>query len=97
MAKNMARIENGVVVNIEWRSDKEPETDVLKSYSDRMICIGDSYFDGKFYRDVEEVPTDLEAAQKEIDSLRVQSTELMTVMAQMVEDVYNQDSEVFQE
>lgn len=96
MAKNMARIENGVVVNIEWRSDKEPETETLKNYDGRSIHIGDAYSDGKFYRDGEEVPTELGAAQKQIDDLRSQNMELTAAMAQMVEDIYNQDAEQIQ-
>lgn len=93
MAKNMARIENGVVVNIEWCSDKEPESEVLKTYEGYSICVGDTYSDGKFYRDGEAVPSDLEAAQKTIETLLTQNIELTAAMAQMVEDVYKQDVE----
>lgn len=90
MAKNMARIENGVVVNIEWCSDKEPETDTLKNCNDRSICIGDVFIDGKFYRNGEEVPTDLEAARRTIEALTDQNFELANTIAQMVEAVYAQ-------
>lgn len=93
MAKNMARIKNGVVVNIEWCSDKVPESEVLKSYDGYSICVGDTYSDGKFYRDGEMVPSDLEVAQKTIETLLDQNIELTAAMAQMVEDVYKQDVE----
>lgn len=65
MAKNMARIENGVVVNVEWCSDRAVETDVLKEMRDIPAGIGDTYEDGKFYRDGEEVISYLEALQKQ--------------------------------
>lgn len=97
MAKSMARIENGIVVNIEWCSDKEPETETLKNYDGRSIHIGDTYSDCKFYRNGEEVLSDLELAYQEINALAAQNIELTSVMAQMVEDVYNQDVEGIQE
>lgn len=64
MAKNMARIENGSVVNVEWCSDRTIETEFLKDPADRSIAIGDTYVDGKFYRDGTEILTPLEEAQK---------------------------------
>jgi hypothetical protein len=57
MAKSMARVENGIVVNIEWCSDRTSETDTLKNIEDRLIEVGDSYSDGKFYRDGEKILT----------------------------------------
>ena len=57
MAKSMARIENGVVVNVEWYSDRTSETDTLKNIEDRLIEVGDTYSNGKFYRDGEEILT----------------------------------------
>lgn len=64
MAKNMARIENGVVVNVEWCADNTPESDVMKNPNDRPVAIGDTYENGRFYRDGTEVLTPLEEAQK---------------------------------
>ena len=55
MAKSMARIENGTVVNIEWCSDRMEETDTLKNIGDRIIKVGDTYSEGKFYRDGEKI------------------------------------------
>ena len=64
MAKSMARIENGVVANMLWCSDSEPETETLIDLADRPVAIGDAYSGGKFYRDGEEVLTPLEEALK---------------------------------
>lgn len=60
MAKSMARIENGSVVNIEWCSDRTEEADTLKNIGDRIVEVGDTYSDGKFYRDGEEIFTTAE-------------------------------------
>ena len=64
MAKSMALVENGVVVNILWCSDRESETETLIDTADRPAAIGDSYESGKFYRNGEEVLTPLQAAMK---------------------------------
>lgn len=64
MAKSMALVDNGVVVNILWCSDRESETETLIDTADRPVAIGDSYESGKFYRDGEEVLTPLQAAMK---------------------------------
>lgn len=66
MAKSMAIIADGVVSNVIWCSDGEPETDTRKNTDDRPIGIGDTYLDGKFYRDGEELLTPLEQAYKEL-------------------------------
>ena len=55
MAKNMARIKNGVVVNVEWCPDNTAETKSLKDMYDLPVVIGDTWKDGKFYRGVEEI------------------------------------------
>jgi len=65
MAKSMALIENGTVANMLWCSDSEPETESLIDPADRPVGIGDTYSDGKFYRDGVEILTPLEAAQKQ--------------------------------
>ncbi len=69
MAKNMARIENGLVVNIEWCSDKQAETETLINLADRPVAIGDTYNGADFYRDGVKVLTPLEEAQAKIDEL----------------------------
>lgn len=65
MAKSMALIENGTVTNMLWCSDSEPETATLVNPADRPVAIGDTYSNGKFYRDGVEILTPLEEALKE--------------------------------
>lgn len=64
MARSMALIENGIVTNTLWCSDSQPETASLINPADRPVAIGDTYSDGKFYRDGVEILTPLEEAQK---------------------------------
>lgn len=54
---------------------------------DRPVGIGDTYTDGKFYRDGKEVLTALEEANNEIDSLTQQ-------LGEAVEQIYQSDMEV---
>lgn len=91
MAKSMAVVDDGVVSNIIWCSDSEPETDTIINPADRPVAIGDTYVDGKFYRDGTEVLTPLEDAQAQLENLSAQNAELLDAMAAMVEDIYNQD------
>lgn len=65
MAKNMALIEDGVVVNILWCSGDEPETETLIDMNDYPVGVGDTYENGKFYRDGVEILTPLEEVRKE--------------------------------
>ena len=72
MAKSMALVENGVVVNILWCSDRESETETLIDTADRPVAIGDSYESGKFYRNGEEVLTPLEEARKQLEEMALE-------------------------
>lgn len=80
MAKSMALIENGTVVNMLWCSDSEPETDILLDPADRPVGIGDTYSDGKFYRDGVEILTPLEEAQKKNTEYESALTEIETAL-----------------
>lgn len=62
MAKNMARLVDGVVVNLEWCSDSEPETAELREYEGYAIRIGDIWEDGKWMRDGAAVLTEAQIA-----------------------------------
>lgn len=93
MAKNMARIKNGIVTNIEWCADLDLETDGLKNVYDLPVEVGDSYSEGKFYRSGEVVLSALETVQKKNTELSSQIENLIDAMAQLVEDVYTQDAE----
>lgn len=66
MAKTMARIENGVVVNMLWFSDREPQTDTLIAVADRPVGIGDTYDGSDFYRDGERILSAQEQAAQEV-------------------------------
>ena len=76
MAKSMALIENGTISNIRCCSDSEPETDSLLNPTDHPVVIGDTYIDGKFYRDGVEVLTPLE-------SLSAQNAEYEAALAEI--------------
>jgi hypothetical protein len=80
MAKTMALIENGTVANMLWCSDSEPETDILLDPADRPVAIGDTYSNGKFYRDRTEILTPLEEAQKKITEYESALTEIETAL-----------------
>lgn len=62
MAKNMARLVDGVVVNLEWCSDSEPSSTALREYEGYAIRIGDIWEDGKWMRDGAAVLTEAQIA-----------------------------------
>ena len=78
MSKSMARIQNGVVINIEWVGDNTVEIDELKNIYDLHVNIGDTYSNSKFYRDgnrvlsfrerIRNMLTDYDTALTEIES-----------------------------
>lgn len=80
MAKNMAKVEDGVVTNILWCSVTEPQTETLIDLGDRPVGIGDTYTDGKFYRDGVEVLTPLEDARKQLAEYEAALTEIETAL-----------------
>lgn len=80
MAKSMALIENGTVINVLWCSDSQPETDTIINPADRPVGIGDTYSDGKFYRDGVEILTPLEEALKKNAEYESALTEIETAL-----------------
>ena len=76
MAKSMALVDNGVVVNVLWCSDRESETETLIDTEDRPVAIGYSYESGKFYHNGEEVLTPLQAALNKIDEYEAALSEI---------------------
>ncbi len=79
----MALIENGTVANMLWCSDSEPETDTLIDPGERPVGIGDTYSDGKFYRDGVEILTPLEETLKE----NAEYKNLIASLSEVYEDV----------
>lgn len=80
MAKNMARIENGIVINIEWCSDKVVQTDTLIDIEDRLVNIGNTYTEGKFYDNGIEVLTEKEILYKQLAEYEKELAELDTAL-----------------
>ena len=80
MAKSMALIENSTVTNMLWCSDSEPETAALINPADRPVAIGDTYSGGKFYRDGEEILTQLEEALKKNAEYEAALSEIETAL-----------------
>ena len=62
-----ALINNGIVTNVIALNDRNAnDFPAAVKLGDRPVAIGDTYTDGKFYRNGVEVLTPLEAAQAEI-------------------------------
>ena len=80
MAKNMALVSDGVVINVLWCSDKAAQTNTLIDPAGRPVGIGDTYSDGKFYRDGAEVLTPLEAALAQIAALREEKADMQAAL-----------------
>lgn len=59
---NYALIENGIVANIIWLYDGNAREFPAIKLGERPVRIGDTYEDGKFYRDGAEVLTPAEEA-----------------------------------
>lgn len=74
---NYALVENGTVVNIIWLNERnEAEWPNAVRLGERMVEVGDTYTDGKFYRAGVEVLTPMEQAQAEIDAYKAALNEL---------------------
>lgn len=72
-----ALIDNGIVTNVIALNDRNAsDFPSAVKLGDRPVGIGDTYTDGKFYRDGTEVLTPLEAAQAEIETYKSALNEL---------------------
>ena len=72
-----AMVTGGVVTNIIALNDRNAnDFPAAVKLGDRPVGIGDTYTDGKFYRDGAEVLTPLEHAQAEIDAYKSALNEL---------------------
>lgn len=83
-----AMVIEGKVTNIIEMDKRNEQCFPSAVYTgDRPVGIGDTYTDGKFYRDGVEVLTALEEANNEIDNLTQQ-------LGEAVEQIYQSDMEV---
>lgn len=87
MAKNMARIKDGVVVNVEWCANSREETDTLKEVNGIAIQLGDTYDGSAFYRDGERLLTPLEKAMADIAALKEENKAMREENAMLTECV----------
>ena len=72
-----AWIENGVVTNVIVLNDRNAsDFPTAVKLGDRPVAIGDTYTDGKFYRDGVEVLTPMEQAQAEMTEYKAALHEL---------------------
>ena len=72
-----AMIEGGIVTNVIALNDRNAKDfPAAVKLGDRPVGIGDTYADGKFYRDGVEVLTPMEQAQAEIDAYKAALNEL---------------------
>lgn len=72
-----AIVADGIVTNVIALNDRNAsDFPTAVKLGDRPVGIGDTYSDGKFYRDGVEVLTPLEAAQAEIETYKSALTEL---------------------
>ena len=72
-----AIVTDGIVTNVIALNDRNArDFPTAVKLGDRPVCIGDTYTDGKFYRDGVEVLTQMEQAQAEIDAYKAALNEL---------------------
>ena len=72
-----AIVDNGAVTNIIALNDRNAgDFPASVKLSDRPVAIGDTYTDGKFYRDGAEVLTPMEQAQAEMTEYKAALHEL---------------------
>lgn len=84
MAKTMARIEDGIVVNIEWHPDYRAPSDILVDPGERPVTIGDTYDGADFWHNGIRVLTPLEAARLEAEKLREENQSLIAQQEAML-------------
>lgn len=88
MNNRYALVEDGIVTNIISLDSRNASDfpNAIKT-ADRPVAIGDTYTDGKFYRNGEEVLTALEIAQLEAETYK---TALQTLGVDTEEVVSNE-------
>jgi hypothetical protein len=66
MAKTMAIIKDGIVINLVWVDDNTAETDELKNVHNLNVLVGDTYSYNSYYRDGMKLITHREQLTKNI-------------------------------
>ena len=84
MAMIMARITSGTVTNIESWPDDQPEAIDLKYIGDKPVSIGDSYRNGKYFRNNEEILTPAETANQ---ALEKENKALLEALDNAIEEI----------
>lgn len=75
---NYALIQDGVVINIMWLSPSNAsDFPSAVECGDRVVCIGDTYADGEFYRDGEIILT---AGEVELAALKAQNADMAAAL-----------------
>lgn len=87
-----ALIEGGIVTNVIVLNDRNAsDFPTAVKLSDRPVGIGDTYTDGKFYRDGKEVLTPMEQAQAEITEYKAALNMLGVETEEVAEDAADAD------
>ena len=82
-----ALIDNGIVTNVIALNDRNAsDFPTAVKLGDRPVAIGDTYTDGKFYRDGVEVLTQMEQAQAEIEKYKAALHELGVETEEVADD-----------
>lgn len=88
LVSNYALVEGGVVTNVIWlASENASEFPGAIELGDIPVVIGDTYSDGRFFRNGSEVKTQLDVANEE-------NTEITNLLGEAVQETYNSDMEV---
>lgn len=95
MAKNMARIKDGVVVNIEWHAGSREETECLKNVNDISVHIGDTYDGKSFYHNGEKILTPLEKVLREVEDLKAENREIRSENSTLLECILEMSEVVY--
>ena len=87
-----ALIEGGIVTNVIVLNDRNAsDFPTAVKLGDRPVGIGDTYTDGKFYRDGKEVLTPMEQAQAEITEYKAALNMLGVETEEVAEDAADAD------
>lgn len=88
LVSNYALVDNGIVTNVIWlAANNASEFPNAVLLGDLPVTTGDTYIDGKFYRNGKEVKTALVMVSEE-------NSELTTLLGEAVQETYNSDLEV---